>query len=148
MPTLLIRNLLLILLPAVLFSCFENKDLKIIPLSPYKDVSKDSQAVTNRYLFAVDGFNDTKKNKDSLDKFVLKKLPDSLLKDDQVIIFLFYEYEKGKLDENFKHDEYTKQNNIFMEAGKLLVRYRWLHGKFMAVTYYKNGAPHPEDRNW
>ena len=80
----------------------------------------------------------------------MNRLPKRYLSEHHGILFIFYKYERGKIDENFRHYDEPKQSNLFMEAGaESLIEYEWLHGKFMSVSIFKRGMYYKsEKRNW
>lgn len=128
-------------LSIVYLSCSSNKKMKVFPISPYQQtVGFLENDTTIELTFAIKDFVYSKKNMAALDSFVKKRLPQEHLKDDHGILFLFYKYEKGKIDENFRHQEEPKQSNLFMEAGaRKLIQYEWSHGKFISVSVFKDG---------
>lgn len=144
------RFIFLFVVIAIVTAC-SSKEMRVIPLSPYEMITRYTENdTTKEYFFAIQNYEATKQNKDLLDSLVLSKLPKEHLRDNHGIHFFFYEYEKGKIDENFVHKEEPKQENLFMEAeAKLLLEYTWLHGKFMYVKVFKNGRyKEMESRNW
>ena len=134
----------------ILVSCSKEK-MRILPISPYERLTKYVEwDTTKEYYFAIENFESTKENMSIIDSFVLRRVPNEYKKENCGINFFFYEYEKGKIDENFVHAEQPKQENLFMEAGaKLLLEYSWMHGKFEWVAIFKNGRyKRSEERNW
>ncbi|MEN9550057.1 MAG: hypothetical protein RIR12_2648 [Bacteroidota bacterium] len=125
--------------------------VQIIPLSPYEQVvSYNEGDKTIQLTYALKNYQNTKKNKAVVDSFILKKLPIDFLAENKGILFLFYKYEKGHIDENFIHEEQPKQKNLFMEANaELLISYEWSHGKFISVSYFSKGQYRgSEKRDW
>ena len=135
-------------LAIILFIYGCRPDLKVIPVSTFEDITINVFPIKTYYL-AIENFSS--KDFETIDSIVLSKLPESedYLKDGTGLDFLFYEYKKGVIDENFVHHEDPKQQNIHLgESGsKLLLGYYWLHGKFMYVTDYRD-SPKLVKRNW
>ena len=127
--------------------CGKN-ELKIIPLSPYEQtVSYTGRDKTTDYFFALKNYSPNKKTE--LDSFVRRHVPQNFLKSDRNINIWFYQYEKGHIDENFIHQEQPKQQNLFIEAGAiLLVHYSWQWNKFIGVYYFDSDEVTSESRNW
>jgi hypothetical protein len=125
------------------------KKLEIVPLSPYEQTtSYAGWDTTTEYFFALKNYSAM--NKAQLDTFVLKRLPQKLLKAGHAVNFCFYRYEKGHIDENFVHREHPKKENLFMEAeAKQIATYSWIENKFINVRYYDDkGYKFSEKRNW
>lgn len=135
-----------------LIACSAERELEIIPISPYKEVWWYTEHTeTIELTFALKNFSYNQKNMILLDSFVKSNLPNDYLQEYRAIQFLFYKYEKGKIDENFVNKEEPKQQNLSMgESGaEKLVNYEWQHGKFMSVKIYKNNQYYKkEKRNW
>lgn len=132
------------------YSCSSNRPIRIIPLSPYSWNDTENGIATHSYFYAIDGFSNSKRQKTTVDTFVLNHVPKEYLKENNQVRFVFYKYEKGRIDENFVHKEQPKQQNIFMEANpKHLLVYLWDQGKFSTVAIYKNGQYEKmEKRDW
>src|SRR5580765_3118262 len=141
----------LFVLTIILYGCLVKEKMRIIPLSPYEMTTKYVERdTTKEYFFAIENFELTKGNIAVIDSFVLKRVPEEFKKENCGINFFFYEYQNGKIDENFVHKEQPKQENLFMEAdARLLLEYSWLHGKFIRLAIYQNGRFYKsEDRDW
>jgi hypothetical protein len=112
-----------------------------MPLSPYTQEASYLTAggdKTLEFFYAIKNFKE--KDISVVDSFVKCKMDSEYLKKYDGVNFIFYNYEKGRIDENYVQNDKVKQQNLFMEAGaEILLKYKWERGKFVEINIYKKG---------